>query len=491
MATYKPVLRLKAKTDKEGIVNIRVIEGRSVKHVSLKIRIPVKFWNDNANEVRKSKELDYETINSKIKEKLKELEAYEGQESYNPNQNNKASYLSYFENEYLPRKANTGTRIKYEMILKKLKAFRDDIKKKDILFSEIDTKLIHELNKFILKRCATNTANHYLKLIKQVLDKAIAENYYTYLRHPFSSFDFQNKKVKKSALEKEEIQKLLKCHIDESDLLYDTRNKFLTQLFLQGMRVSDLQLLRWNMIKGDNIEYKMLKTGTDMTVYINELVWHILIHQFKKLAAKQNILLRSIQKIENELAQLENEAKNQLKAKGYNSGYHIIISDKIKDSAMNKMIPVEPIYEQIKVVKLQLVSTYKESILYIASQKQYKDMFVFDFLQDEDFSNIKKNDFSKLTPEQYKTLKNKSIVYNRHLKDLQVKVGIETVLKSHLSRHSYAYLLLNNNVDVYSIGQSLGHTGGLQVTEKYLKGLKHSKTAEHNREIAEQFISTV
>lgn len=478
MPSYKPVLRLKKKSDKEGIINIRVIEGRSVKHISLKIRIPAKLWNDNANEVRTTKDVDYKDINKKIKEKVKELEAYEGQEGYNPKQDNKLSFISYFENEYLPRIVNNGSAIKYEMVLNKVKAFRDDKSKKDILFSDIDTTLIHELNKFILQKCSTNTANHYLKLIKQVLDNAISENFYTYLRHPYLSFKFNNAKVKKSALEKSEIQKILKCRIEEPDKLYDTRNKFLTQIFLQGIRVSDLQLLRWNMIKGDNIEYVMFKTGNDMTVYINDLVWHIFIYQFKKLAAKENIKLTYIEELENELKELEANRVTDLRQLGIESGFELVPAT----------VGNEELIAEIELSKKTIFINYKAAIHTIAKEKKYKDCFIFDFLQDEDFSNIKKNDFTKLTTKQYKTLKNKSIVYNRHLKELQTKVGLDTVLKSHLSRHSYAYMLLNSDVDVYTISQSLGHTGGLQVTEKYLKGFKDNKTADVNKAMADQYL---
>ena len=62
----------------------------------------------------------------------------------------------------------------------------------------------------------------------------------------------------------------------------------------------------------------------------------------------------------------------------------------------------------------------------------------------------------------------KTIVYDRNLKRLQKCLGIETVLTSHVSRHSFTNLLLRlKNVNLYDIQQSLGHSS-IKITENYL-----------------------
>ncbi len=65
----------------------------------------------------------------------------------------------------------------------------------------------------------------------------------------------------------------------------------------------------------------------------------------------------------------------------------------------------------------------------------------------------------------------KSSSYTRELKLLQKATQIETNINSHLSRHTYASLLLNMGVHTYLISQALGHAQ-LITTEKYLHSLK-------------------
>jgi integrase len=55
-------------------------------------------------------------------------------------------------------------------------------------------------------------------------------------------------------------------------------------------------------------------------------------------------------------------------------------------------------------------------------------------------------------------MKHATIVYNRKLKKVGAACKIETILSSHVSRHSFTNLLLNmDNVNLYDISQSLGH----------------------------------
>ena len=118
-----------------------------------------------------------------------------------------------------------------------------------------------------------------------------------------------------------------------------------------------------------------------------------------------------------------------------------------------------------------------------------KNKFVFQFLNDEDFLNVDhKNDFSKLTEEQYVALNKRTIVYNRNLKDLQELVGITKTLRSHLPRISYTNLMLNlDGVSIYDISESLGHSS-IAITDEYLKtGFRKDKTDD----IQKQFEDTI
>lgn len=476
--TYKAVLKVKKASDSHGIVNIRKTEDRKQSFFSLKIRLPKRFWNKGSGTVRKNDVYDFEDINQKIADKIKELENLDsGNLSIKDiSSNNKESFLSYF-NIFTKRYGNEGTRIKYYQVLTKLKGYLESQGKKDLKFCDIDEALIFDFRNYSRLKTSINTTTHYLKLFKQVLDSAIKANQVNYIRHPFISVEYKNVKVTKSALSEEELNKILNTKISESEYLFNTRNCFITQIFLQGMRVSDLQLLKYQNIVNDSIEYTMFKTGTFMSVYISDIVWNIFIYQFKKLMKESSTDLKALSSLEKELEAQKSVAIQLLKEEGIKSGFELVIDERIKDSEFNQMFEPEPVFQEIKSLKERLFISYKATLKDFA--KRNGDIFIFDFLIGTGFDKLKRD-------EQYRKMKNKTIVYNRHLKDLQKVAGIDTTLKSHLSRSSYASLLLNSNVDVYNISAALGHSG-LNITEKYLHGFNKENTKEINKGLSNRF----
>jgi integrase len=112
--------------------------------------------------------------------------------------------------------------------------------------------------------------------------------------------------------------------------------------------------------------------------------------------------------------------------------------------------------------------------------------FVFPILDNDEFKSIdEKNDFSKLTEQQYKSIKHATIVYNRNLKKLQQACLIHTHLSSHVARHSFTNLLLTmKDVNLYDISQSLGHSS-IAITQNYINnGFSREKVDYLNREFS-------
>ena len=472
--TYKAVLKVKKASDSFGIVNIRKTEERKQSFYSLKIRLPKRHWNQKSGTVRKNDDFDFEDINKQIADKIKDLES-----STNiplKSISNKESFLSYFDT-YLKRYDNEGTRIKYKQVLTKLIAYLNSKGRKDLNFNEIDESFIFEIRDFTRIKASVNTTTHYLKLLKQVIDSAIKSNLVNYIRHPFISLEYKNTKISKSALSESELNKILNTRVSEDNYLFNTRNCFITQVFLQGMRVSDLQLLKYQNIVNDNVEFTMFKTGAFMSVFISDIVWNIFIYQFKQFMKENKIDLKPLSALEKELEAQKSKAIQLLKEEGVQSGFDLIIDERIKESEMNQMFEPEPVYQEIKQLKGRIFASYKATIKDFA--RRNGDVFIFDFLKGIGFDKLKRN-------EKYRRMKNKTIVYNRHLKELQKLSGIDTVLKSHLSRSSYASLLLNSNVDVYNISAALGHSG-LNITEKYLAGFNSNNTAEINMGLSSRF----
>ena len=59
--------------------------------------------------------------------------------------------------------------------------------------------------------------------------------------------------------------------------------------------------------------------------------------------------------------------------------------------------------------------------------------------------------------------------YNRHLKEVAERAGVEAHVSFHVAKHSFANIAQRKGWDVAEISQALGHSS-LKVTEQYLKG---------------------
>jgi site-specific recombinase XerD len=94
---------------------------------------------------------------------------------------------------------------------------------------------------------------------------------------------------------------------------------------------------------------------------------------------------------------------------------------------------------------------------------------VFPRLHEEDFETVLNNDnFSGATEIQYRKINRASIVYNRHLKQLQEHLGMKKTLKTHLPRTSFTNLMMKGKVNHRDISNTLGHSS-ISVTDEYLK----------------------
>ncbi|GAB3535797.1 hypothetical protein GCM10027443_25270 [Pontibacter brevis] len=264
-----------------------------------------------------------------------------------------------------------------------------------------------------------DTADHYLKVIKSVIRKAVKANVHNYIRNPFDGVELKGEVTKApNSLTSDMIQKMVSTPL-EDPRVEKHRRAFLFQVFCQGMRISDLLLLRWNNFRDDRVEYTMLKTGRQMSVYLND----------------------------------------------------------------NLIELIKPIVER----HIKGSESVRETVDCLSVDKEYKNRFAFGFLNDDEFSLIgEKNDFNRIGKELYIRLNKKSIQYNRNLKYVQQQLGIRTTLSSHTARHTFASLLLDGDVNLYAISQSLGHSD-IKITQKYLSNFRTKKLDDVNASLVDRF----
>jgi hypothetical protein len=141
------------------------------------------------------------------------------------------------------------------------------------------------------------------------------------------------------------------------------------------------------------------------------------------------------------------------------------------------------------VIEKTFLSSLLGKINNIKSNNTNGTKFVFPYLSNDLFDNIKEdNQFNRLSIEQYKNIKHNTINYNRNLKKVQEICGVETSISSHVSRHTYTNLLLMmDNVNLYDVSQSLGHSN-IKVTENYIKsGFNIDKIDYLNKSISKKY----
>ncbi len=496
------ILQKQFSEDRTGIVYIRTIENNVIRKKSLGIKLLVSEWeryfNTETKRFRNVKEfVNSEALNNIIEKALEELGAINNEISNLPS--DKLSFVRYWE-VCIKNMANHGSKIKHDTVLKKLKKYLSTIDKKDLRFVEITPLFLKEYKNYLLtqndpKILSNNSVVHYLKMMRSIVNQAKKDDFFTYIKDPFNSIEFTVDRKSKSVLNEEEVDKLLSTQI-ENKVLKLTRDLFLFQVFSNGCRVSDLFLFRWNNLSNGRLIYTMFKTGTEISIPINTNMGLILSEliegstKYETIVKTEEITFRdeenelhsiNLNKLDKLIEHLQNPQiiYNRLVGKYINQmskevsknmgetieykGYTIDTNN----SQLRQMIDLKQ--NLIDKIESRFLNTLFEEIK--VQKKKGETDFIFPVLSDEDFKSIgPKNDFKKLTERQYKLIKHHTIVYNRNLKKVQELCGIETKITSHVSRHSFTNLLLRlENVNLYDISQSLGHSS-LKITENYLRG---------------------
>jgi integrase len=518
--SIKIVFIKQGKNEQEGTLAIRTIINRKPKRKTLSIKLTQsqcdKYFNPEKQRFRSNKLFPLaEEYNNIIEKRLKELENHGNEIDNIPS--DKKSFIKFWRH-CIKNFTNHGTKIKHETILKKLvKYISLKNKTEDLLFKEITSSFLKEFRHHLTtvstpKILSENSVIHYLKVMKSIINQSAVEDYYTYVKSPFDGLKFSAEKKLKAVLIEEEINRLFTTPITDIKIK-ETKDMFLYQIFSNGMRVSDLFLCRWNNIINDRLKYTMFKTGTEISIPLNLNLCIILSNyldtpiKYESVVKKATIsfqdedsnfydiglnkLNRLIEYIQTPLlshpymkksyyTQKKELDKNMGKTVLY-KGYDIEVTDlRIK----NYIDLRENLISQIEnEFILQVSKAIKKE-----KEKRGTD-FIFPVLSNELFKTIpKENDFSKISIEQYNSIKHHTIVYNRKLKKMQQLCEIETNITSHVSRHSYTNLLLRlDNVNLYDISQSLGHSS-IKITENYLRnGFNIEKMDYLNNSISKKY----
>lgn len=482
MITITPYLKKRLTKDKFGVINIRITENRKSIYKSLNIRINESHWNPLKKTVRVSKEIDYESINNFIQEEIEKIKKERKSivEVKELKDNDSMSYLNYFKDYTLKLKSlkKLGTYKRYNTTYLHLLNFKNQISKSDIKFSSIDYKFIEDFDNYLLnKGLKKNSRNNYLICFQKVFRLALKEKVFKTYEDPFLNFTFKRESIEKRRLSFGQIQCLISEPIDFNSPNYETRVKFLFQIFGQGLRVSDLFTLRFNNIDFDSwnsrIHFFQFKTKKKHSVQLSiDLMKQIYYFTYKEkyfdyyYKRKYSFIWKE-KEYKFTLPHIEKQL-NRIK------GISIKASENEKKDAWE--IISQKVYGILSFIYQEQLKSLREFAL------KQPNKFLVPALNEKLFDDIIFNDSTILNQKQYNQLQSVTTMYNRDLKKLEPYTNTIIRITSHTPRHTYTNLLLSNNTDVYSISKSLGHSK-LSITESYLNDFDTDKIDDDNSEL--------
>jgi len=474
---------------------------------SLKIKVNVKNWNRKKQRVT-SREHNHEAINTKLKEVLQEL----GKQS-DPVlaiKSSKKTILMFYQG-LIDNTINIGTRDKSISIRNKFIDYLKSVNLVDIHFNELNTSHVQAFFTYMSNNgCSNNTSIDNLKKFKSVIKKAIKARLIVYTTSPFTLTTSKAKKVGVKCLSESQVKQLMNCEYKEfrkkanrlfTIQLDEVVNVFLFQIFAQGLRVADVQLLRWSEFNiVDNqvfFEYTQLKTKKPMSVKLTILCLKSLHHRLPDLDKNFNSHIESLEFDRERLSEYIKEATSNINEvekrkpvlKVQNKikkvlGEEITADDLRQDIIdVSQEIAIETFTEGIIKIDTEIYNLYVTEIANIITSDKKHD-FVFHFLKASDFRSYTKE--KNLTKTQGLRLKASRDSYNRWLAIAGRQAGINTPFTSHVARHTYTQLLVTGGADIGALSKSLGHSH-LSTTQTYINQLPNNKVQNLNDQLTDTF----
>jgi integrase len=286
MASVKIILREK-KTLKNGQhpITLRFIKDRKIKYVHLGFGSKKEHWDYESN-LPNRKHPNKNLANYLNKEKTKaedviidlgregkEYSVHQLVERYR-NDSISMTVMECFDERIkgMKKAGNIGNANVYTDTKNAIKDFDDRL---TLMFSDIDYKWLQRFVEHMLSKDNTpGGISVKLRTLKALYNYAMKSNYVKRELYPFknqlnpSGFDIANYKSEpaRTALTREEIDKIRNLDIDHSSELFDSWNYFLFSYYTRGMNFEDIANLKHTSISGNQLSYIRSKTGKRFTL---------------------------------------------------------------------------------------------------------------------------------------------------------------------------------------------------------------------------------
>lgn len=140
-----------------------------------------------------------------------------------------------------------------------------------IPFRKVTQEYLKDFETYLREKdCSWNTVSTYMRTLRAVYNRAVDRHIAPYVPHHFKYVYTGTRADRKRALDKEEMELLLKGHPKQphqvNGELRRTRALFLLMFMLRGMPFVDLAYLKKSDIVGNVLTYRRRKTGRLLTV---------------------------------------------------------------------------------------------------------------------------------------------------------------------------------------------------------------------------------
>ena len=479
----------KSQKDKNlGTIIESIFDDRTpISRKSIGYKIPMKLWDGKSEQVRECNHVDFKTINDRIsalKDAFKQVPPV-GPFKYGAKRlfgEKEISFLEFCDSIILKDYDNISTQLKYRTIVNSLKMFIKEIYKLDVLTIENlrPYDFIYEYAKWLVKQTNGNkdpnakkkerTRFNYIVVVKTFVTKfnqhhphieSIKTDHYV-IQVPKKNLE----KIKSRMLKKDEIDKIINYQeIDGKKRIKTMEGKyqFLFQFFTSGLRVSDILLMNYKHFVNGRLELIIQKNDDLLSVPFSYKSAKIL-SNFYPTEFQGALELNTLGEINLDVSEIETLI-NIHTEKEFGSLTLLDVTklnNHLKNNRFDDYAYDVTIIDNL-IRRMEAMVSY--SMCEIMGSKE--PGHVFDYLPYEDFKDLKIFDKKRLNKHQLTLLTRGRSCYNSKLRRIGRDLGFER-LSSHVSRHSFAYHMLETGAKIEKISFALGHAT-IQQTQGYLK----------------------
>ncbi len=281
------------KKDNSYPIILRLTHFRKTTSISLGKSIPLEFWDDQKEKVKRGFKgtLEVNKFNNHLwTEKVNALDVIEDlhkkdQLSYlsiSQLKNKivpKYSFDSFFEYsnsiiDNLKKAERYGNANSYIAVTKILRIFTG---KKDLKFNEVNYDLLKKFELFHYSRGnSVNGLSCYMRTIRSIFNKAIKDEIISGDAYPFTHYRIKSVPTEKRALNIKGIRSILLLKLEENESLFHYRNYFLTSYMLYGISFIDMAFLKIENIVDQRIKFHRRKTAKPYDIKITPQLMEIL-----------------------------------------------------------------------------------------------------------------------------------------------------------------------------------------------------------------------